>query len=1378
MLQKVIVVLVGLVMSLVGALTPEGLFASPTDAAFGPASTVATEQTLATVRAADGLAFAKVPVLWLEVDGKRVAEDAWGTGEVKELRFKVGVKDVEAAQLAVGDKLVPLKPTDVITVRTFHGDFAYRGMGTANAAVQLQGTVKTTSLHEGAATGKLRTEVPSDPTLEQDRIAYVVLDTGKELDTVARESGGARVFTEEGAAANAPGNVFAKWVKVDGKLVREYTWGDGQVGRIEFEPADSASRAIVSFGGAAQDAPAGARVVVKEFVGEYLVVQAQGGLLRLKLDGYAEDVTTGAEALAPLPSGPGAPRVAFDVGPDAPRTTDVLTFRDRSADDGVVVFWRWDFGDGIVSALQDPTHRYTKPGAYNVTLNVTDEDLHTSETSRIVVVRNADPVADFEWLPRIVTTDSLVAFSDLSLDADGVVANYSWDFGDGTRAYTRSPTHQFSRSGALTVALTVTDDLGGRATITKQVLIRNHPPVASFEWSPLDAPARTPMTFASLSTDRDGRVVSWAWDLDGKPGVDATGATVAYTFRTPGAHLVTLTVTDDGGATDTVSAAVQVPNTPPTADFDWDLREVPTVQAPLHFFNRAADTDGVVVLSEWNWGDGSSTKLVTQDPQRDVSNAQKNAQYDISVPPPAPDAEHQYARPGTYEVQLCATDNFGAQTCKTRTVAIEQSAPLADIHLSPTGPHYRNQLITFTTSGSRDPDGDPIVFRLLEFGDGTSTTNVTEAHTYSALGAYPVKLTVRDSTGREGRASMTVLVVNRPPSARIAISDDTPAAGQPLTFTAIDVEDLDGPTSAVTYAWTFQPSGEPGNTQSVTRSFRDPGAIQVTLVVRDADGGVSSQITRAFDLALSSPNAVFSVSDDTPNVGDTVTFTDGSSSWNGPITSRQWTIGGQAVSQAQTFDWTFASRGPVDVTLTVSDGRSTPAQVTRTLVVNAPPRALLSVSPDGQYAVDQTLTFHDASTDLDGAADILTRSWDFGDGTVIADTDSVDLTHAYAREGTYHVVLTIADEQATSTADLTIRVVGRSPIGKWHVVESGPWVIGQTLTFVSDSYDPDGNPIVSHAWSWGDGGTTTTPDASTTHAFARSGLYRVQLRVSDGQQQSALSGESVKSLRVWADHPVTLDVSALLPHDALQDLRSSNVALTVQHSPTLGAFRVYTKAELSGGPEHLTLTFPAGGWAEGDRVEVNLQDLRYMTGPTRFNLTLDDDDGLAGPIPVQFTLPLPLRPSVRAMAETSQPVIDSDETVYDTSEPFHGAGQVVFLDGVPASGATVTVQLRYLPLDPARDSLGGDSPVNGNTVLGWCTVDETLTQADGTFTWRVTQDDGCALDERVLDQSGARALGTWQVRAIARKSFAAAGTSQASTFHVDPTGALGGGVLP
>ncbi len=93
----------------------------------------------------------------------------------------------------------------------------------------------------------------------------------------------------------------------------------------------------------------------------------------------------------------------------------------------------------------------------------------------------------------------------------------------------------------------------------KPVVVTYQPPVADFEWRPESPAVGQPVEFdGSLSFDLDGEVVSYSWDFTGDGVPDATGPRVTWTFKTPGGHEVTLTVTDNDGYQDTFTQEVEV----------------------------------------------------------------------------------------------------------------------------------------------------------------------------------------------------------------------------------------------------------------------------------------------------------------------------------------------------------------------------------------------------------------------------------------------------------------------------------------------------------------------------------------------------------------------------------------------------------------------------------------------------------------------------------------------------------------------------------------------------------------------------------------------------------------------------------------------------
>ncbi len=175
---------------------------------------------------------------------------------------------------------------------------------------------------------------------------------------------------------------------------------------------------------------------------------------------------------------------------------------------------------------------------------------------------NNPPVANANG-PYSGTVDNAVSFtSNGSSDPDGDPVTYLWDFGDGNTSTQADPTHTYTAADTYTVTLTVTDSHGAERQDTTTAEITsgggggNQPPVAD-AGPDKAAQVREDIVFdASASYDPDGSIVSYGWDFgDGKTG---TGAVITHKFTKDGTYTVTLTVTDDQGATGTDTAVVTV----------------------------------------------------------------------------------------------------------------------------------------------------------------------------------------------------------------------------------------------------------------------------------------------------------------------------------------------------------------------------------------------------------------------------------------------------------------------------------------------------------------------------------------------------------------------------------------------------------------------------------------------------------------------------------------------------------------------------------------------------------------------------------------------------------------------------------------------------
>ncbi|WP_277959822.1 PKD domain-containing protein [Frigoribacterium faeni] len=408
-----------------------------------------------------------------------------------------------------------------------------------------------------------------------------------------------------------------------------------------------------------------------------------------------------------------------------------------TASDGYRGFWRlggdssWNSGSGYWAGSLDEAAVYARP------LDATTVAQHYALGAN---KPNAAPTAAFTSTP----TGLGVAFDGrTSVDRDGTMASYGWDFGDGSApASGATPSHTYAAGGTYTVTLTVTDDQGAVGTSTATVTVTaprvNAAPTASFT-SVVDHLAVA--VDASTSTDSDGTVASYRWDF-GDGTVAATGPTANHTYAAAGTYTVTLVVTDSEGATGTSTGTVTVAPAPPvnvapTASFT----SAATGLAVSTDATASTDPDGTVAAYAWTFGDGGTATGKT--------------------------AAHTYAAAGTYTVTLTVTDDKGATGTSTGSVTvapIPNAAPTASFTTSA-------KALSVSTDGRASTDSDGTVTAYAwDFGDGGTATGSTAAHDYAVGGTYTVTLTVTDDKGATATRTSTV-TVTAPPVVTAAVKD-------------------------------------------------------------------------------------------------------------------------------------------------------------------------------------------------------------------------------------------------------------------------------------------------------------------------------------------------------------------------------------------------------------------------------------------------------------------------------------------------------------------------------------------------------------------------------------------------------------------------------
>jgi PKD repeat protein len=222
--------------------------------------------------------------------------------------------------------------------------------------------------------------------------------------------------------------------------------------------------------------------------------------------------------------------------------------------------YSWNFGDGLSSTAQNPSHIYSIAGNYTVTFTVTDSASAAANASVIIVVSNKnplDPAAQFSANPSQGTSPLLVNFdASASYSPNGSISSFEWDFGDGSRGSGKIVSHTFKNRGKFSVVLRVTDNAMRTGTATGEVVAYTKP-TALFTTYSLSGRAPRIIGFdASPSYDNGGTIVSYNWSFG--DGTSGTGKAVVHTFAKNGSYIVTLSVVNDQGYASEVSKTITV----------------------------------------------------------------------------------------------------------------------------------------------------------------------------------------------------------------------------------------------------------------------------------------------------------------------------------------------------------------------------------------------------------------------------------------------------------------------------------------------------------------------------------------------------------------------------------------------------------------------------------------------------------------------------------------------------------------------------------------------------------------------------------------------------------------------------------------------------
>ena len=639
-----------------------------------------------------------------------------------------------------------------------------------------------------------------------------------------------------------------------------------------------------------------------------------------------------------------------------------VTFKDISS--GSPKFWNWDFGNGQLSNVQNPSTVYFNPGTYTVSLVVRNADGTNGTTKTNYITVNPAPQADFTSDLQNTCLPANIQFKDLSKSVAGTITKWEWDFGDGTFSTQQNPGKSYSAAGYYTISLKVTSTTGCVNVNTKSRYIRVLEGVKVAFNDTVSRVCQPPFNVAFSNQTSGPGTISYRWSFGNGATSTATDPSTAYSSAA--SYTVKLTATSDLGCGDSAQKTIVISST--TTAFTSVDSACPN--STVTFRNTSSPAP---VSSVWDYGDGTGSQQV---------NPSKF-----------------FTASGNYPVKLVNT----YATCVdsvTRTVRI-LAPPAADFSSGNTSACKAPLTVSF-----RDQSAGAVQW-LWNFGNGTTSTQQNPSYTYTSPGEFTVTLTITNAAGCQNTVSKEKYVkITRP---TVAIGN-TPAGGcVPFTFSPVAaVNAVDGISS---YFWDLGDGGYTSTAGNPTYTYNNPGNYTIKLRVT-TNGGCTDSVTVVNGVMTGTKATVdFTANTVQSCVDSTVTF----KNLSVPLGSSAWDFGDGTTTNLSSPSHTYQKPGNYDVTL-VTTNNGCPNSLTKPQYITVlPPIAAFTYKTD--CVTKLIVSFTDASS-IDNSSPV-SYFWEFGDPLNTTST-LANPTFAYPKLGNYTAKLTVTNGGCKNTSSQTL----------------------------------------------------------------------------------------------------------------------------------------------------------------------------------------------------------------------------------------------------------------------------------------------------------------------------------------------------------------------
>ena len=700
-----------------------------------------------------------------------------------------------------------------------------------------------------------------------------------------------------------------------------------------------------------------------------------------------------------------------------------------------VVSYLWDFGNGQTSTLAAPTHTYTQPGVFHVSLVVRTSSgcSDTMRWQRGIAV-GTRPTANFRADTLNACGSYSFRFTDQSTPVSpNGVNSWFWSFGDGGTSFSRNPVRNYGDTGLMTVQLVARYN-GCADTATRANYLFVRPSISKFQVQ-LNCRRKYERTFVNNSVGAD----STLWEFG--DGTFSNEISPTKTYGTRGTFIVRLTTWNfTYGCSHSITRTIRI------IDLQSSFTSPDTVvcrNQPVRIVSSNRGDLSDFYYANYIFSDGTRMNIVTSET-----------------------VIKRFTRPGLYSVTQISIDRNGCADTLVRSNFIRVNGPTARYRIAVSGACVNNS-VSFIDSTQSDGI-NALQSWTFAFGNGQSQTFTQPPfqHTYNTPGTFLTSMIAQDVTGcRDTFRFNTPVIITRPVAAFVS-PDSISCPNSNIRFT----NQSNG--RSLQYAWDFG-DGTSSTSTTPTKVYPVGGNYSIKLRVTDAFGCRDS-LTRLNYIRLADPRSIFELSDSIRTCPPlVVNFTNQSQNYS----TWEWDFGdGTATTLANpTHFYTYP--GSYRTRLTVTSPGGCVSTTEKTIVVKGP-RGELSYDPLNVCA-SSPVNFR-----VSNLRDHTSFVWDFSDGITLPTTDSI-LTHIYPHAGSYVPKIMLRDEIGCS-----VPVVGRDTIRVFKPeagfsFDGANFCDAGTVRFTDTSRST--LAIAGYSWNFGNGQTSV--NQHPIHTYLTPGSY-------------------------------------------------------------------------------------------------------------------------------------------------------------------------------------------------------------------------------------------------------------------------------------------------